>query len=70
MRGLKFLFELKYAIIICRTLHGVRGLKSIGIVSYMVLDWSHSSRSAWIEILQSSDTEQDSEVALFTECVD
>ena len=36
--------------VVCRTPHGVRGLKSVTIIHRVAVHASHPSRGAWIEI--------------------
>ena len=53
-----------------RTPHGVRGLKCVRKIHDYFTSWSHSARSAWIEIWRYYLSFGEVLVALRTECVD
>ena len=54
----------------CRTPHGVRGLKSEGLLDAPLVAQSHPSRGAWIEILIRLSRRKKLRVAPLTGCVD
>ena len=58
------------AIVVRRTPHGVRGLKSDSIPEGIVRDASHPSRGAWIEIGAPIVSRRYPRVAPLTGCVD
>ena len=53
VRGLKCVFALQSAHDVRRIAHAVRGLKFLQINLHLPGLWSHCSRGAWIEILNS-----------------